>query len=38
MYKVVLIDDESMIVEGLKSVIDWKKFDCEVVGVAYNAT
>jgi len=38
MYKVVLIDDESIIVEGLKSVIDWKKYDCEVVDTAFNAT
>lgn len=37
MYKVVLIDDESIIVEGLKSVIDWKKYDCEVVDTAFNA-
>jgi len=37
MYKVVLIDDESIIVEGLKSVIDWKKYGCEVVDTAFNA-
>lgn len=37
MYKVVLIDDESIIVEGLKSVIDWEKYDCEVVDTAFNA-
>ncbi len=37
MYKVVLIDDESIIVEGLKSVIDWEKYDCRVVDTAFNA-
>ena len=37
MYKVILIDDESIIVDGLKKVIDWKSFDCEVVDTAYNA-
>ena len=37
MYKVVLIDDEAIIIEGLKQVVDWPRFNCEVVGVAYNA-
>ena len=37
MYKVVLIDDEAIIVEGLKKVVDWERFNCEVVDVAYSA-
>lgn len=37
MYKVVLIDDEDIIVEGLKKVIDWQKFGCEVVATAADA-
>ena len=37
MYKVVLIDDEDIIVEGLKKVIDWAKFGCEVVATASDA-
>lgn len=37
MYKVILIDDEELIVEGLKGVLDWKRFDCEVVATAYDA-
>lgn len=37
MYKVVLIDDEAIIVEGLKKVVDWKRFDCEVVETAFSA-
>lgn len=34
MYKVVLIDDESVIVEGLNRVIPWEDYDCKVVGTA----
>ena len=34
MYKVILIDDEDMIVEGLQKVVDWKKYHAEVVGTA----
>ncbi len=37
MYKVVLIDDEEIIVEGLKKVVDWRKFGCEVVASAPDA-
>ncbi len=37
MYKVVLIDDESIIVEGLKRVVDWARWNCQVVGDAWDA-
>lgn len=37
MYKVVLIDDEEIIVEGLKKVIPWSDYDCEVVATAGDA-
>lgn len=37
MYKVIIIDDEEIIVEGLKKVVDWKKYDCEVVATASDA-
>lgn len=37
MYKVVLIDDEIIIVEGLKKVVDWQGYGCRVVGTAHNA-
>ncbi len=37
MYKVVLIDDEDIIVEGLKRVVNWKKYGCEVAAVAFSA-
>lgn len=37
MYRVVLIDDESIIVEGLRRVVKWAEYDCEVVGTAGDA-
>lgn len=36
MYKVVIIDDEPLIVEGLSRSIPWDKWDCRVVGFAYD--
>lgn len=36
MYKVVIIDDEPIIVEGLSRVIKWDKYGCELVGTASN--
>ena len=37
MYRVLLIDDEAIIVEGLRRVVQWSDFDCEVIGTAFNA-
>ena len=37
MYKVVLIDDESIIVEGLRQVVDWSAYNCQVVALAQDA-
>lgn len=37
MIRVVLIDDEAIILEGLKKVVDWSGFGCEVVATAQNA-
>ena len=34
MYKVILIDDESIIVEGLTRVIGWDAFGCRIAGTA----
>ena len=34
MYKVALIDDEHIIVEGLRRVLPWEKMGCIVVGMA----
>lgn len=36
MYKVILIDDENKITQGLKMIIDWTRLNCTVAGVAYN--
>ncbi len=38
MYKVLIIDDESIIVEGLTRVVPWSEYGCEVVGSAGDAT
>lgn len=32
MYRVVLIDDEKRIIEGLRKVVRWQDFGCQVVG------
>ena len=34
MYKVAIVDDEPIIVEGLCRTTDWQKYNCEVVGTA----
>lgn len=36
MYRVVIIDDEPIIVTGLSKIVPWEKYDCEVVGTAYD--
>ena len=33
MYRVVLIDDERIIVEGLRRVVKWAEYHCEVVEI-----
>jgi len=37
MYRVVLIDDESRIVEGLRKVVRWADYRCKVAGTAGDA-
>lgn len=37
MYRVVLIDDEAIILEGLRRVVKWAEYDCMVVGTAHDA-
>ena len=37
MYRVLLIDDEPLIVEGLRKVIPWKEYGCTVAGTAEDA-
>lgn len=36
MYKVVIIDDEPIIVEGLSKAVHWEKWNCQVVATAEN--
>jgi len=36
MYRVILVDDERLIVRGLSSVVPWKELGCEVAGAAYD--
>ena len=36
MYRVVLVDDERLIVRGLSTVIPWAELGCEVAGTAYD--
>ena len=35
-YKVVIVDDEPIITDGLSTAIDWGSFGCEIVGKAYS--
>lgn len=37
MYRVVIVDDEDLIVHGLKKVLDWEAYGCRVVGTASDA-
>ena len=36
MYKVIIVDDEPIICEGLRISVKWEEFNCEVVGTAGN--
>lgn len=36
MYRVLLIDDETIILSGIKFLIDWSANDCTICGTAYN--
>lgn len=36
MYRVVIIDDEPVIVEGLAKTVHWEKWNCRVCGTAYD--
>ena len=37
MYKVVLVDDEAIIIEGLQKVVDWSAYNCQVIALAQDA-
>ena len=34
MYRVIIIDDEPIIVKGLSKMVPWEKYGCKVVGTA----
>jgi YesN/AraC family two-component response regulator len=36
MYKVIIIDDEPIIVQGLSRTIDWEEYGCQIVATAYD--
>lgn len=36
MYKVMIVDDETIILSGIKSLVNWEKNDCELVATARN--
>ncbi|MEE3487965.1 MAG: response regulator [Bulleidia sp.] len=38
MYKVVIVDDEPIIVKGLVNMVDWQAHGCQVVGTAGSGT
>lgn len=37
MYNVIIIDDESIILQGLKTIINWEDYNCTVCATAKNA-
>ena len=38
MHKVLIVDDESWVVESLKDLVDWERHGFEIVGQAYNGS
>ena len=36
MYKVLLVEDEEMIMKSMQFLIDWNSLDCEICGTAFN--
>ena len=36
MYKIMIVDDEKLIIEGLRNLIDWGKLGCNIVATANN--
>lgn len=35
-YKILIIDDEPMVVEGLKKLVPWEEINCEIIATAKN--
>ena len=36
MYRVMLVDDEPLILAGIASMLDWEQYECRIVGKAAN--
>ena len=36
MYQVLLVDDEPLILSGIKFMLDWNKNNCQIAGTARN--
>ena len=36
MYRVILVDDERLIIRGLSTVVPWEELGCEIAGTAYD--
>ena len=36
MYRVMIVDDEPLILAGIASLLDWKEYGCEIAGKAAN--
>ncbi|UOQ85268.1 response regulator [Gracilibacillus salinarum] len=36
MYKVLLVDDERMILDGISVIVDWNKYETQLIGKAFN--
>lgn len=37
MYKLLIVDDEFLVIEGLKNLVDWKKYNIHIIAEASNA-
>ena len=36
MYRIMIVDDEPLILSGIASMIDWNKYDCAIVSKTTN--
>ncbi|GAE92811.1 DNA-binding response regulator [Gracilibacillus boraciitolerans JCM 21714] len=36
MYKVLLVDDERMILDGISVIVDWSQYETQLIGKAMN--
>ena len=36
MYRILIVDDETIILSGIKFLVDWEKYDCTIADIARN--